>query len=538
MVASDTVEAARALLATLGAGRTGILHLASLHLSFRELDRVNQALCADVEEIDLPLASMARSLEVARGRLARPMPEHTDDDRTPVDAGVPLDGGRGSGPSRLQRALARTEGVRRVPGPPRADRVDWVERRAVQPAAEAVAAEAPELAAEAPADPPELVLAAPAPEPPAVVAPAEPEPEPAPIEVAAPPEPESAPEPAPAAMEAAAPAADEPEADLELVPLGDDAEALGAMEADVDHEHTLTAQLSFAALPEAPPEPAPAPVAAPAPAPRAAPAPRLAALNTDADEADDLPPPVRAVAPVGVRAAGPSAGEDSLAAGSGDDDEDVGGVGVATASGGLRLGRPAPPPSGRRSAPSTEAPQLTDEPEESPSATQPQIAHILPAGEDGRVARLMDDAVVAAGRGDIVKAIQAFTDVLDLRHDRSDAHIGRGRCYLELGDYSSAMSDFQRAEDLHPNRPDPHVAMGDLYFARKEYRRAIEFYDQAVELDGSHAMARCRRGISHYYRKNFRQAFQDLQRAYSLDPEIPNIRKYVQMAVKKLERGD
>ena len=51
-------------------------------------------------------------------------------------------------------------------------------------------------------------------------------------------------------------------------------------------------------------------------------------------------------------------------------------------------------------------------------------------------------------------------------------------------------------------------------------------------------MARCRRGISHYYRKNYRQAFQDLQRAYALDPEIPNIRKYVQMVVKKMERGD
>ena len=80
--------------------------------------------------------------------------------------------------------------------------------------------------------------------------------------------------------------------------------------------------------------------------------------------------------------------------------------------------------------------------------------------------------------------------------------------------------------------------MGDLYFARKEYKRAVEFYDQAVELDGAHAMARCRRGISHYYRKNFRQAFQDLQRANALDPEIPNIKKYVQMALKKMERGE
>jgi len=57
-----------------------------------------------------------------------------------------------------------------------------------------------------------------------------------------------------------------------------------------------------------------------------------------------------------------------------------------------------------------------------------------------------------------------------------------------------------------------------------------------LDRDAGHAMARCRRGISHYYRKNYRQAFLDLQRAYNLDPDIPNIRKYVQMAIKKLER--
>ena len=30
------------------------------------------------------------------------------------------------------------------------------------------------------------------------------------------------------------------------------------------------------------------------------------------------------------------------------------------------------------------------------------------------------------------------------------------------------------------------------------------------------------------------EAFDDLQKAYSLDPEIPNLRKYVQMAVKAM----
>jgi hypothetical protein len=158
--------------------------------------------------------------------------------------------------------------------------------------------------------------------------------------------------------------------------------------------------------------------------------------------------------------------------------------------------------------------------------------------EESVLLQFLDTARVLTERGDYNKAIQAYTDALDVRLSHPEAYIGRGRCQMELGDYTSAMSDFRRAEDLQPRHPDPQAAMGDLYFARKEYKRAIEFYDQAVELDGAHAMARCRRGISHYYRKNYRQAFQDLQRANALDPEIPNIKKYVQMALKKMERGE
>ncbi|MBM4390951.1 MAG: tetratricopeptide repeat protein [Deltaproteobacteria bacterium] len=245
--------------------------------------------------------------------------------------------------------------------------------------------------------------------------------------------------------------------------------------------------------------------------------------------------PENAVSPTRVRAVGPSLDDEAISSGTHADD-DLLGSGTSAAGRGIQLdlgGKKGPtPPRGDGGAP-----RLTDE-EEPHTAAMAESPSIKPAGDDARIAGLLDEAIAAAGQGDLNRAIQAFTDVLDMRHDRADAHIGRGRCYLELGDYSSAMSDFQRAEDLHPERPDAHVAMGDLYFARKEYRRAIEFYDQAVDFDGSHAMARCRRGISHYYRKNYRQAFQDLQRAHTLEPEIPNIRKYVQMALKKMEQPD
>jgi hypothetical protein len=219
-----------------------------------------------------------------------------------------------------------------------------------------------------------------------------------------------------------------------------------------------------------------------------------------------------------------------------EEDDDAAAVGAGSGkavAGGLKVGpsRPERAPSG--------APRLTDDADgpDTGVGTDPTPVS-LPAADEARVAAIHAEAKAFFDRGELGKSVQAYTDLVEIKHDMVEAFIGRGRCHLELGDYSSAMSDFQRAEDLRPDRPDSHVAMGDLFFARKEYRRAIEHYDEAVELDGSHAMARCRRGISHYYRKNYRQAFQDLQRAYSLDPEIPNIRKYIQMAVKKMERGD
>ncbi len=153
------------------------------------------------------------------------------------------------------------------------------------------------------------------------------------------------------------------------------------------------------------------------------------------------------------------------------------------------------------------------------------------------IGALRAQADQALERGDLHAAAQAFSDTLEYDPDSLEAYLGRGRCYLDLGDFAAAMSDFQKAEDLDSEGPEPLVAMGELFFARKEYTRAIEFFDQAVEMDSEHAMARCRRGISYYYKKSYRQAFLDLQKAYTLDPDIPNIRKYVQMAIKKLERS-
>lgn len=157
--------------------------------------------------------------------------------------------------------------------------------------------------------------------------------------------------------------------------------------------------------------------------------------------------------------------------------------------------------------------------------------------DEERLKAFLNEAKEAEREGDLKRAIVAYDDLLSLAPEYVAGYLGRGRARMALGDVTAALSDFQRAEDLTPDSPEPLVEMGNLYFKRQDYERAVEYYDKALEVDASHAIACCRRGICHHYLKNHQQAFQDLQRAYGLDPDIPNIRKYVRMVVKAMERG-
>lgn len=180
-----------------------------------------------------------------------------------------------------------------------------------------------------------------------------------------------------------------------------------------------------------------------------------------------------------------------------------------------------------------------EEDEEEQMEKLPELqAPVAVRGPDaGEIRAMLDNAIDAARAGDNDRAILLFSDVLDGDPDNVDAHIGRGRVFLDLSDYARAMSDFTVAEDLAPENPEIQVAVGDLYFARKDYRKAIDFYNVALEMAPAYGMAYCRRGISHYYRKNYQEAVDDLTRAQKLDPDIANVATFVAMAKKKVVPG-
>ena len=135
----------------------------------------------------------------------------------------------------------------------------------------------------------------------------------------------------------------------------------------------------------------------------------------------------------------------------------------------------------------------------------------------------------AMRQGNIRAAVVHFSDVLDWDHEQIESRLARGRCRRDLGDTAGAMSDFLLSQAHAPHSPEPHVEMGDLFFARKDYSRAIAHYDDALELHPEHAMALCRRGISHHHTRRPSQAIEDLKQAARVDPNIPNISRYVRM---------
>jgi tetratricopeptide (TPR) repeat protein len=60
-------------------------------------------------------------------------------------------------------------------------------------------------------------------------------------------------------------------------------------------------------------------------------------------------------------------------------------------------------------------------------------------------------------------AISAYSRVIDLKPDHSNAYYNRGTSYSNLGRYPEAIKDFNTAIALNPNDPGPYVMRGLTY---------------------------------------------------------------------------
>ncbi len=209
--------------------------------------------------------------------------------------------------------------------------------------------------------------------------------------------------------------------------------------------------------------------------------------------------------------------EESMADGDDDDEGEEIAADEASPSAEYAMVQSSEPVVGAEDEPAEEA----EEAEEDPEAA---------------IERYLELAGKLRGRQNPQAAIELYEKVLEIDADHFEGHVGMGAARLLAEDHDGALESFDAAIEIDVTSPAGYLGKAEVLFTQKDYTAAIEQYDTCLQLDDAMAQAYCNRGLSYYYLKNYKKSFLDLQKAYKLDPEIPNIKKYLQMVMKVLKK--
>jgi hypothetical protein len=188
-----------------------------------------------------------------------------------------------------------------------------------------------------------------------------------------------------------------------------------------------------------------------------------------------------------------------------------------------------------------EAAPVVPELREESTDPRPPPARTLPEDHpDVRAA--VADAERVTDAADLPGALAAWSAVLALCPSHGPALLARARVRVELADGTGALRDVAAAEALAPFDAAPRLVRAEVYFAQKDYGAAVVAYDSALVADPfrehpGHAMALCRRGLARFYLKDWNGACEDLDAARAMDPRIPHVGTYAQMARARARGG-
>ncbi|MEM9925926.1 MAG: tetratricopeptide repeat protein [Cyanobacteria bacterium P01_D01_bin.50] len=92
------------------------------------------------------------------------------------------------------------------------------------------------------------------------------------------------------------------------------------------------------------------------------------------------------------------------------------------------------------------------------------------------------------------RAIEVFTQVIEINPEDAVGYKGRGNARCDLGDYRRAIEDFTKAIQINPNDGDAYFHRGNAFYQSGDKPEAIEDYTQAIKLNSNDADAYINRG--------------------------------------------
>ena len=109
---------------------------------------------------------------------------------------------------------------------------------------------------------------------------------------------------------------------------------------------------------------------------------------------------------------------------------------------------------------------------------------------------------------------------------------------LNYSTYRKALQSFDRVIEIAPEFAEGWNKRATLYYHIKEYRRSIDDIKETLRLEPRHFGAWSGLGLVSIAQENYSGALAAFKKALSINPHIPNIRRYVQKLKDWQQRKD
>jgi len=131
--------------------------------------------------------------------------------------------------------------------------------------------------------------------------------------------------------------------------------------------------------------------------------------------------------------------------------------------------------------------------------------------------------------------ISDYTEYLESNPKDADGYMGRGKEYMENGDYAASVADFNRAIKYNPNLLDAYIQKGNAFVNMATYASAAESYEEAQRLNPDNLELVMEVARLWHLAGNFRKEAEVLTEAIVQFPEEARLyqaRMYAQFALR------
>ncbi|EKQ67929.1 tetratricopeptide repeat protein [Leptolyngbyaceae cyanobacterium JSC-12] len=109
---------------------------------------------------------------------------------------------------------------------------------------------------------------------------------------------------------------------------------------------------------------------------------------------------------------------------------------------------------------------------------------------------IRQQAMDKAQQGDLVEAIELFTQLIESNPNSASNFNNRGLLHFRRGQFESSLADYNRALGLNPRLAKVYNNRANCYAAMGNFQAAIADYETAIDLDPTDIRARLNLGIT------------------------------------------